>query len=91
MIEKGALAWNAQAKAANGKDIGAFTIHKDKLVPAIEEMMKLVGGIKSRGDKAGAEALIKKYVDSKDIVPHDTITERFLRHPKASFVYSVRT
>ena len=91
LIDKGALSWSATAKAANGKDTGAFTIHQDKLVRAIEEMMSVVGGIKSRGDRAGAEALIKKYVDSSEVVPHDTIKERFLRHPKPSFVYSVKT
>jgi hypothetical protein len=33
-------------------------------------------------------ALIKKFVDGT-IVPHATIKERYLRFPKASFVYSV--
>ena len=89
LIEKGVLTWNAGAKAANGTDTGAFTIHRDKLVPAVEEMMKLVAGIKARGDRAAAEQLLKKYVDASTIVPHDTIRERFLRHPKPSFVYSV--
>jgi len=90
LMEKGAMSWSKDAKAANGKDTGAFTIHKDKLIPVIDEMMKVVGGIKSRGDKAAAEALIKKYVDSSDIVPHETIQERFRRHPKPSFVYSAK-
>jgi hypothetical protein len=90
LIEKGVLTWNKDAKAANGKDTGAFTLHADKVVAAVDEMMKLVGGLKARGDRAGAEALIKKYVDSSDVVPHDTIKERFLRHAKPSFVYSVK-
>jgi hypothetical protein len=58
------------------------------MVAACEDLMKEVGGIKARGDKAGAEALIKKYVDGT-VVPHDTIKERYLRYPKANFVYSV--
>jgi hypothetical protein len=91
LMEKGALTWSKDAKAANGKDTGAFTIHKDKLIPVIDEMMKLAAGIKSRGDKAAADALIKKYVDSSEVVPHDIIKERFLRHPKANFVFSVKT
>lgn len=90
LIEKGVLAWDAKARAANGKDTGAFTLHTDKIVANVDDMMKLVGGIKARGDRAAAEALIKKYVDSSAIVPHETIKERFLRHPKASFVYSVK-
>ncbi|MBA3818609.1 MAG: hypothetical protein H0X17_06925 [Deltaproteobacteria bacterium] len=89
LLEKGALLWNATAKAANGTDTGAFTIQQDKLIPVVEEMMKLVAGIKARGDLKGAEALLKKYVDSSAIVPHEVIRERFLRHPKPSYVYSV--
>src|SRR5262245_62574107 len=42
LIDKGALTWNAKARAANGKDTGAFTVHADKLVPVVEDMMKLV-------------------------------------------------
>jgi hypothetical protein len=90
LIEKGVLTWDANAKAANGKDTGAFTLHVDKIVPAVDDMMKTAAGIKARGDRPAAEALIKKYVDSSEVVPHQTIEERFLRHPKASFVYSVK-
>jgi hypothetical protein len=90
LIENGVLTWDPNAKAANGKDTGAFTLHQDKVVASVDDMMKLVGGIKARGDRAAAEALIKKYVDSSAVVPHETIKERFLRHPKASFVYSVK-
>jgi len=88
LIEKGVLVWDAKAMAANGKDTGAFTFHADKIVPVVDEMMKLVGGIKARGDKPGADALLKKYVDGT-VVPHALITERYLRFPKASFVYAV--
>lgn len=90
LIDKAVLVWNKDVKAANGKDTGAFSLQVDKIVPVVDEMMKTVGGIKARGDRAGAEALIKKYVDASDVVPHDVIKERFLRHPKPSFVYSVK-
>lgn len=89
LLEKGALTWDPKAPAANGKDAGAFTINVTRLAPAADEMMKLVAGIKARGDKKAAEALIAKYVDSSKIVPHEVIRERFLRFPKASFVYEV--
>lgn len=89
LIEKGALTWDDKATAANGKDKGAFTIHADKLVSAIDELMTLVAGIKARGDKPAAEALFAKYVDSDQRVPHAKIVERFLRFPKSSFVYAV--
>lgn len=89
LIDKGALTWNPDAPAANGKDRGAFTIHANQLVPVANQLMKEVAGIKARGDKAAAEKLIARYVDSEEVVPHKLIAERFLRHPKASFVYSV--
>ena len=88
LIEHGALTWDAAATAGNGTDHGAFVIHPDKLVAACDEMMKTVAGIKARGDKAAAAALLAKYVDGA-VVPHQTIQERFLRFPKASLVYSV--
>ena len=89
LIDKGALTWDANATAANGTDKGAFTIHADKLVATANEMMKEVAGIKARGDKAAAEKLIARYVDSEQVVPHKLIAERVLRHAKPSFVYSV--
>jgi hypothetical protein len=52
-------------------------------------MMREFGGIKARGDRAAAERLIARYVDSDAIVPHALIAERFLRQPKPSFVYAV--
>ncbi len=88
LIEKGALIWDPKATAANGKDTGAFKLDLTKMVAACDDLMKDVAGIKARGDKAAAEALIKKYVDGT-VVPHDTIKERYLRYPKANFVYSV--
>jgi hypothetical protein len=88
LIDEGAITWDAAAPAANGKDTGALTIHFDKLPAAVDKLMKVVGAIKATGDKTAAEALAKKYVDG-NIVPQKTITERWLRNPKASFVYSV--
>ena len=88
LIDQGALAWDPQAPAASGKDAGALSIRADKLVAAADRMMKLVAGIKARGDQAAARALVAKYVDGT-IVPHATISERFLRIPRPSFVYSV--
>ena len=89
LIEKGALTWSDSAMAANGKDKGAFTIHPEKMVAVVDELMTLVAGIKSRGDTRAAQELFAKYVDSDKYVPHAKIAERFLRFPKASFVYSV--
>jgi hypothetical protein len=89
LVDHGALTWNDQATAANQADHGAFTLHVDKMPAVSDDMMKLVASIKARGDKAAAEALIAKYVDASTVVPHEKIAERFLRAPKASFVYSI--
>lgn len=89
LIDKGAMKWDPKATAANGTDKGALVLVPGKLIPAVAEMMKTVAGIKARGDKKAAEALIKRYVDGK-VVPHKIIQERFQRFPKASFVYSVK-
>jgi hypothetical protein len=65
-----------------------FTIHFDKMPAAAEKLMKLVGGIKAATDVAGAQRLSDRYVDG-DAVPQATIRDRFLRAPRASFVYAV--
>ncbi len=89
LLDRGALTWEAKATAANGTDKAALVLHPAKLVLAVKDLMKVVAGIKARGDRPAAEALAKKYVDGT-IVPHKTIQERFQRFPKASFVYAVK-
>jgi hypothetical protein len=89
LMDEGAITFDPKAMAANGKDVGALVVHFDKLVAASDKMMKVVGGLKAAADRKGAEALAKKYVDGA-IVPQKVITERWLRNPKASFVYSVK-
>jgi hypothetical protein len=88
LLDEKAIEWDPNAVAANGKDKGAFTFHFDALPGAVEKMMKLVGGLKANGDRVGAEALAKKYVDGP-VVPQAIITERWLRSPRGSFVYSL--
>ena len=89
LLDEGALTFDPKAPAANGKDAGAFTIHFEKMPAAIDKMMKVVGAMKASGDRVGAEALAKKYVDGT-VVPQKLITERVLRNPKQNFVYSVK-
>jgi hypothetical protein len=88
LMEEGVLTFDPNTPAANGMDKGSFTIHYEKFPAAAEKMMKLVGGIKGKADKAGAEALAKKYVDG-NAVPQPLITERELRYPRQSFVYAI--
>jgi hypothetical protein len=91
-VESGALKWMPDEKSAGGQDTGCMEVDYDKLPAAVEALETTVLGIKSRADKAGAEALLAKYVDNKGdeyAAIKDAITERYLRSPKASFVYSV--
>jgi hypothetical protein len=89
LLEHGGLRFDPDAAAANGNDHGVFTIDFDRFPAAVEALMREVGSIKARGDRAAAEALCAKMVDG-DAVPQTLITERELRFPKASFVYAVR-
>jgi hypothetical protein len=89
LLDKGALTFDANKLAANGTDKGAFTLHLDKMPAVADEMMKDIGGIKARGDKAAADKLLARYVDSDTVVPHKLITDRMLREPRYSHVYSV--
>lgn len=88
LMDEGAIEWKADEKAANGKDTGAFVLHLDKFPAAVEKLMTVAVQLKARGDRPGAEQLVKKYVDEGKI-PFTLITERWLRHPRASFVYAL--
>lgn len=93
LMNRKAVSWNANEVAANGKDKGCFAIDLAKMPAAVKELMKDVGGIKARGDKARAEKLALQHVGKfkgPAIPLHATISERVLREPKASFVYAIR-
>ncbi len=88
-----AVTWHAEEMAANGADQGCFQVHADLFPEAARTLMKVVGGIKARGDKARAEALVKKHVGlfkAPKPALHTTIETRVLRQPKPSFVYAIR-
>jgi len=91
LVEHGAIAWRSDEKSALGTDTGCIEIHLDKFKPVVDKLMAITAGIKARGDKTKADELVAAYVDTKG--PHkqlmDTIRERWLRAPKASFVYSI--
>jgi len=92
LMDKGAAEWKADEKAANGQDTGCIELHLDKFPKEVEGLMKEVAGIKARGDVRRAKKLIERYVDvegdEKKLL--DTIKKRWLRAPKATFVYSVK-
>ncbi|TKD13323.1 hypothetical protein [Polyangium fumosum] len=92
LLDEGVLTWNAGEKAQNGTDAGCFAVKLDAFPAASKKLMGIVAKIKGSGDKPGAEALVAKYVDAPGAYADlkKTITERWLRQPKASFVYSIR-
>jgi hypothetical protein len=95
-LKAGAVTWRAEETAVNGKDKGCFSVTADKMVPAIKSLMGVVAQVKSRGEKARAEALVKEFVDlegdkkGEKKAVHDVIRERMNRAPKASFVYTIK-
>jgi hypothetical protein len=91
LLQAGAIQWKAEEKAANGQDVGCFEVRADKTAPAILQLMTRVAGIKARGDKADAEAMRKTFVEDPGTWAQlrDTIRQRWLRVPKASYVYAV--
>jgi len=90
-MKAGAVSWKATETAANGKDQGCIEIDFAALPAAIESFETTVLEIKASGDKKRAEELKAQFVDAKDDFANvrSTIAERYLRAPKASFVYSV--
>ena len=87
----GALVWQESARSAAG-EAGCFEIALPKWRAAVDALAARVLKIKARGDRKDAEALIAEFVDAKDEWARlkDRVTERWLRAPKATFVYSVR-
>ena len=72
--------------------VDVLTRRKDLLEFADVEDAAAVLHVKGAGDKADAEAMRKELVDADDDWSklRLTIQERWLRAPKASFVYSVK-
>jgi len=92
LMEAGAMHWHKERMAANGADRGCLEIDFEALPPAVEALETQVLEIKASGDKARAEALKAQFVDADDAfsIIKSAVTERWLRAPKASFVYSLR-
>jgi len=88
LMDEGAVEWDPEAVAANGKDTGAFKIRLDGFPAACQKMMKQVGRIKATHDRAACEALAAKYVDG-DVVPLETISKRVQRQPRPALLYAL--
>ena len=88
---EGALEWRPETPAANSTDTGCFDLHFERWDDAAKKLAQLVFGIKARGDRDAAEALKQKWVDAPGLWKErrDLIASRWLRAPKASFVYAI--
>ena len=91
LIDDEAVTWSPDRKAANGEDEGCFELHVHKFPATDERLMAAAAGFKARGDIEAARELLDRYVpkqgESREL--HETIAARWLRAPKATFVYSV--
>jgi hypothetical protein len=92
LFNAGVLVWKAHEAAANGKDKGCMSIDLVKWKLAVADLERIVLHVKGAGDKAAAEKLKKEFVEDDGGPWADmrkTIQERWLRLPKASFVYAI--
>ena len=88
LLDDGALRFDPEAPAADGRNRGAFTLDFARMPAAARALMTRVMAIMARNDRPGAEALAATYVDG-DRVPRDFIVERYRDAPQTSFVYAV--
>lgn len=90
--ENKALNWKADEVAANGTDKGCFEVDLAAWPAAVEALATRIVKVKAKGDKKDALAMKAAYVDAKDDWSdlRGVIAERWLRAPKASFVYAFK-
>lgn len=85
------LEWKKSEQAANGTDEGCFEVDLNAWRPAVDALTKQVLTIKAAGLRHEAEALTTEFVDAPgewaDL--RQIIAQRWLRAPRATFVYSV--
>jgi len=91
LLDHGGGAWKRDEKAANGSDLGCVELDLEGFPKAAAGLLTEAAGIKARGDAVRAAKLKAAYVDHDGEVKHllEVIRERWLRAPKATFVYSV--
>ncbi|ACL66496.1 conserved hypothetical protein [Anaeromyxobacter dehalogenans 2CP-1] len=91
LADDGALVWRPEAKAANGEDEGCLELDRSRLGASVERLEALALGIKARGDRRAAEALVQAHVDAasgKNAELRRVITERWRRFPDTTFLYA---
>lgn len=89
-VKSGALNWKPEELAANGTDTGCFELNLVKWRNTVDELEKQVLVAKAKGDRKTAEKLKAEFVDAPGewAKLRGVFTERYLRVPKATFVYS---
>ncbi len=87
----GVLLWHPNEAVAGRSDKGCFDVDLAQWKAATEKLETRVLRIKGAGDARDAQALVAEFVDAKDdwANARDLIRERYLRAPRASFVYAV--
>ena len=92
LYANGVLTWNPDETAANGTDKGCFELDLEAWPATVDKLAARVLKAKAKGDKKDALAMKATFVDGKDAWGdlRAVIAERWLRAPKASFVYSLR-
>jgi hypothetical protein len=92
LLKEAGLVWRPDQNAANGQDRGCLEVDFGAFPAAVTKLGQVALGVKARGDAATARALEVEYVrgggPSSDVLR--VITERWLRYPGATFLYSVR-
>lgn len=89
LMKEGVVHYLADQKAANQTDLGCFEVKMSKFPAAAKTLMTQVLRIKATGDRAGAEALKATILTEEAKALHQTVQTRWLRAPKASFVYAI--
>jgi hypothetical protein len=91
LVKAGVVTWKPAERAANGEDTGCFEADFSKWKPTVDALAKRVLMAKGKGDRKDAEAMVATFVDAKDdwAKTREVITERWLRAPKATFVYAL--
>jgi hypothetical protein len=87
----GVLLWHADRPSAGG-DQGCFELDLSKWTKVVDALATRVLRAKGRGDRKDAERMKAEFVDDKGEWARleGIITERWLRTPKATFLYGVR-
>jgi hypothetical protein len=91
-FRNGVVNWRAAQVAANERDKGCFDVDLSRWNDVTTELEARVLRIKAGGDRKDAETLKAEFVDARDdwATARGVIRERYLRAPKASFVYTIR-